>query len=122
MLLDLSRFRGELDRIDRQFESSAFPLDREEFRVVAPVDLQVEVRKDAKKVRLVGRVRTTLECDCSRCLEPFPVPVDLTFDLLYLPVSDSAPPRVAAVTTKWSCKKTTSACRTTGTTRSISAT
>jgi uncharacterized protein len=95
MLLDLSRFRGELDRIDRRFESSAFPLDREEFRVISPVDLQVEVRKDTKKVRLVGRVRTTLECDCSRCLEAFPVPVDLTFDLLYLPVSDNAPPRVA---------------------------
>ena len=94
MLLDLTRFRGELDRIDRRFESSAFLLDQEEFRVIAPVDLEAEVRKDTKKVRLVGRVRTTLEADCSRCLEAFPVPVDLTFDLLYLPVSEDVP-RVA---------------------------
>jgi uncharacterized protein len=31
---------------------------------------------------------TTLECDCSRCLEPFKVPVDTRFDLLFLPVSE----------------------------------
>ena len=40
-----------------------------------------EARKDAKKVRLTGRVVTTLECDCSRCLEPFPVPVDAKVDV-----------------------------------------
>ena len=89
MLLDLSRFRGEIDRIDRRFEPGAFSLKNEEFRLVAPVELQVEVRKDAKKVRLVGHIRTTLECDCSRCLEPFAVPVDSAFDLLFLPASSA---------------------------------
>jgi DUF177 domain-containing protein len=88
MLLDLSRFRGDVDRIDRRFEPGAFSLKDEEFRLIAPVDLHVEVRKDAKKVRLVGHVRTILECDCCRCLEPFAVPVDSTFDLLFLPNGD----------------------------------
>ena len=87
MLLDLSRFRGGLDRIERRYEPGAFSLKGEEFRLIAPVDFQVEVRKDASKVRLVGHVRTTLECACSRCLEPFAVPVDSAFDLLFLPAS-----------------------------------
>ncbi len=86
MLLDLSRFRGDVDRIDRRYDPSAFSLAGEEFRLVAPVTFAADVRKDARKVRLVGRVATTLECDCGRCLEPFTVPVDAGFDLLFLPV------------------------------------
>ena len=35
----------------------------------------------------VGRVRTELELPCSRCLEPFRLPVDAAFDLRYLPAS-----------------------------------
>jgi uncharacterized protein len=87
MLLDLSRFRGGLDRLDRRFEPADFSLKDEEFRLIAPVELGVEIRKDSQKVRLVGTLRTTLECDCSRCLELFAVPVDSTLDLLFLPAS-----------------------------------
>ncbi len=85
MLYDLSRFRGETDRIDRRFEPGAFALTDEEFRIVGPVVLAADLRKDARKVRLVGRVTATLECDCSRCLEPFAVPVDAAFDVMFLP-------------------------------------
>jgi uncharacterized protein len=87
MLLDVSRLRTGSEHLERRFEPSAFPPGTEEFRVVAPVDLTADVHKDAQKVRLVGRVVATLELDCSRCLEPFTVPVDARFDLLFLPVS-----------------------------------
>jgi uncharacterized protein len=85
MLYDLSRFRGETDRIDRRYDPSAFALKDEEFRIVGPVVLGADLRKDARKVRLVGRVTATLECNCSRCLEPFEVPVDAAFDVMFLP-------------------------------------
>ena len=89
MLYDLSRFRGETDRIDRQFEPGAFALEDEEFRIVAPVVFGADLRKDARNVRLVGRVGTTLECNCSRCLEPFAVPVDAAFDVMFLPAESN---------------------------------
>jgi uncharacterized protein len=89
MLYDLSRFRGDTDRIDRQFEPGVFALADEEFRIVAPVVFGADLRKDARKVRLVGRVATTLECDCSRCLEPFAVPVDAAFDVMFLPAESN---------------------------------
>jgi uncharacterized protein len=94
MLYDLSRFRGGTDRIDRRFEPDAFSLKDEEFRIVGPVVLGADLHKDARKVRLVGRVAATLECDCSRCLEPFKVPVDAAFDVMFLPAEPSvaAPP------------------------------
>ncbi|HYN06792.1 MAG TPA: DUF177 domain-containing protein [Vicinamibacterales bacterium] len=85
MLIDLSRFRGGLEHLERTFDSSAFEKDADAFRVVAPVQVVADLRKDTQKVRLVGRVTTTLELDCSRCLESFRVPIDATFDVLFLP-------------------------------------
>ena len=85
MLYDLSRFRGGADRIDRTYEPGAFSLKDEEFRLTAPVTLGADLRKDGRRVRLVGRVKTALECDCSRCLEPFAVPVDASVDVVFMP-------------------------------------
>ena len=57
------------------------------YQIVAPVELGLDVHKDKDVFRLDGRVRTTLELPCSRCLEPFPLPIDSAFDLRYLPAS-----------------------------------
>jgi uncharacterized protein len=38
----------------------------------------------------VGHVGTELELACSRCLEPFSVPIDLAFDQRYLPFSEAS--------------------------------
>src|SRR5688572_26743475 len=90
MLLDLSRFRTGTERLERTFEPSALMRGDDLFTVASPVALSAEVRKDGQKVRLVGRVSATLELECSRCLEPYPVPVASSFDLLFLPVADIA--------------------------------
>jgi uncharacterized protein len=84
LVLDLSKFRGALDRVERTFEPAAFP-GEEDFRVVAPVVCRAEVRRDGRRFRLVGRLASALEVACSRCLEPFRIPVDSSFDLLFLP-------------------------------------
>lgn len=89
MLLDLSRLRVGVESLARKYDPAGFALERDNFRLIAPVELTGEVRKDAQKVRLTGRVVTTLECDCSRCLEPFPVPVDAAIDVMLLPSSDN---------------------------------
>lgn len=87
MLLDLSRLPSGVEHIERRSDPSALALGGEDFRLVTPVSLTADVRKDARKVRLVGRVTSELECSCSRCLDPFVVPVDVAFDLLFLPAS-----------------------------------
>jgi DUF177 domain-containing protein len=85
MLIDLSRFRGGIEHLERTYDSEAFGKDADAFRVVAPVQVSADLRKDAQKVRLVGRVTTVLELDCSRCLESYTVPIDAKFDVLFLP-------------------------------------
>jgi uncharacterized protein len=86
MLLDLNKLRGPGDHFDRTFAPSAFDPQDDEYRVAAPVALSLDVQKlgDAA-FGVSGRVTTRLELDCGRCLEPFEVPVEATFDLRYLP-------------------------------------
>ena len=90
MLLDLSRFRGEIDHLERHYQPADFSLKDDDFRLAGQVDLSADVRKDGRRVRLTGRVAGRLEIDCSRCLEPFQVPVDAAFDLLFLPAAEPA--------------------------------
>src|SRR5438105_1796890 len=85
MLLDLSRFRAGTEHLDRIFDAAALVWGDDDFRMASPVRLVADVRKDAQKVRMVGRVTGTLEVDCSRCLEAYPITLDSTFDLLFLP-------------------------------------
>jgi uncharacterized protein len=86
MLLDLSRLRSGVERLDRRLEPDTLEAV-EDFRVVSPVSLTGDVRKDGPQIRLKGRLAATLECACSRCLEPFEVPVAVDLDLLFLPAS-----------------------------------
>jgi uncharacterized protein len=87
MLLDLSRFRGTADRVERREAPATVSRPGDEFRIVAPVEFAADVRKDQEKVRLVGRMQAVLELDCSRCLDSYQIPVDAPIDLMFLPGS-----------------------------------
>jgi uncharacterized protein len=89
MLLDLTQIRQPVTELARRYEPSQFEGRTQQFRVVAPVDLQLKIHKDHARFRLVGTVTTVLELACSRCLEPFAVPVAAAFDLRYLPQSEN---------------------------------
>jgi len=84
MFLDLARIRTPHEHYEQIYQPDAFASD-ESFRVAAPVSLALDIRKDKQTFHLTGRVQTTLELPCSRCLEPFTRPVDAAFDLRYQP-------------------------------------
>ncbi len=89
--LDLSRMRESQDRVDRTLEPSALPAaDAQEFRVEAPVRLAFDIFKDGSQFHLIGHVASSLTLACGRCLDDIVLPVDLPFDLLYLPHQDNA--------------------------------
>ena len=87
MLLDLTRYRQPSTQFQRTFQPSEVGGDGDAYDIVSPVDLEFEIHKDKDRFRLVGRVRTELELTCSRCVEPYRLPVDTAFDLRYLPAS-----------------------------------
>jgi uncharacterized protein len=85
MLLGLSRIRTARERYEQVFGAEAFTNDSDGFQVIGPVALAFDIFKDKALFRLVGAVQATLELPCSRCLEPFNLPVDAAFDLRYQP-------------------------------------
>ncbi|MBA3269732.1 MAG: DUF177 domain-containing protein [Acidobacteria bacterium] len=89
MNLDLTQFRQPETDVSRRYDAEAFHGRTSEFRVADPVDLRFKVYKDKERFRLVGRVLTALEMPCSRCLEPFQLAVDSSFEIRYLPQSES---------------------------------
>jgi uncharacterized protein len=91
LLLDLREMREARGRVDRTVDPSALPSGSENaFRVQTPVHLAFDVFKDGPKFHLVGRVQSALALACGRCLEDIALPVDLPFDLLYLPHAEHA--------------------------------
>ena len=89
MLLDLSRIRTGTEHVERRYEPPALHRDDDVFRLASPVELVADAHKDQQKIRLKGRVRATLDLDCSRCVESFQLPVDAPFDMLFLPVVEN---------------------------------
>jgi len=83
--LNLAKIRAQEERFEQVYAPGACAVPGEDFAVAAPVALAFDIYKDKDQFRLVGRVRTTLELPCSRCVEPFKLPVDASFDLRYLP-------------------------------------
>lgn len=84
MFLDLTTIRQPETAVDRTFAPEAFPAD-DAFRIIAPARLAATLQKEDDRARLAGRVTTAVELSCSRCAEPFGMPVDAAFDLRYLP-------------------------------------
>lgn len=87
MFLDLNKLRGPIESVRRRYEAADLLRPEGAYRLVSPVDLAFEVRKDGDRYRLVGRFSVALELDCSRCAESFTVQVDAPFDLVYLPAA-----------------------------------
>ena len=86
--LDLTRFRQPLAHVVKTFQPAEAGGDGEAYRVVEPVDLEFDLHKDKDRFRIEGTVRTALELPCSRCLEPYRLPVDAALSLRYLPATE----------------------------------
>ena len=90
MLLDLNKLHGQREHIERTFEPAAFDPQDSEYRVAGPVSLVLDIQKLGTDLfDVAGRVTAVLTLDCGRCLEPFEVPVDASFELRYVPQTEN---------------------------------
>jgi uncharacterized protein len=89
MLLDLTHMRGARDHLERSYAPGDFDTRDDDFTIAAPVQLSFDIHKDGDQYRLAGTARGVLELACGRCLEPFPRPIEASFDLLYLPHAEN---------------------------------
>jgi uncharacterized protein len=89
MQLDLTRYRQPLNHFAREFQPEEVAQEAEAYRIVAPVQVDMDIHKDKDRFRLEGTARTELELTCSRCLEPYRMPIDAAFDMRYLPAPEA---------------------------------
>ncbi len=113
MQLDLTRYRQPEEHFSRTFQPQDVQQEGDAYRIVAPVRLDFDIQKDKEKFRLFGAAQTELELQCGRCLEPFRMLVDASFDLRFLPASEWRTARNGRFRTRTWTRATT------GTTRSI---
>jgi uncharacterized protein len=83
--LNLAKIRTAPEHFEFDYEPGVFVQTGDGVRVVAPARLAFDIYKDKDHYRLVGSVQAQLELTCSRCLEPFGLPIDGSFDLRYQP-------------------------------------
>ncbi len=88
MVIDIQRIseRGlhlagavEIDREDL-IEDSAY--------LTEAVDYDINFVRDRDKIKVSGRMRTTVMLSCVRCLEEFDLPIDCHFDVVLFPASE----------------------------------
>ena len=91
MRIELSHIRQPETDFAKVLQPADVPGGGDDYRVMAPVDLRMVIHKDHDRFRLVGTVTTRLELVCSRCLEPFELPVHRQFDLRFLPAGATEP-------------------------------
>jgi uncharacterized protein len=72
----------------RQLYPEGEPLLRgDDTRLVGRPELNMRATRAGDEVSLAGSLKATVEMDCDRCLKPLTMPVDQSFDLLYVPPS-----------------------------------
>ena len=88
MTLELREIKEQQVRVKRNLSPEVLnPEGVGEYQIADTVLLDLVVRKDGSKYRLVGRVDAKLRVDCVRCLESFQLVIGVDIDLLYLPFS-----------------------------------
>jgi len=91
MQLSLRKLQGAHEHFEYRYEPSLFaPAEADLFRVVSPVMLSFDVdRQEPGRYRVAGHLTGEIELACSRCLEPFTLPVASDFDLRYVPRTEN---------------------------------
>jgi len=85
MLIEVDKIPQEGLHIVRDFEFLSVDLVEEEAVFLEPAHVEVDVNRLGDEVWIRGHMNVRLSVVCSRCLQPFEFPLDLAFDLIYLP-------------------------------------
>jgi len=75
--------------VSRSIEGFRLPVSETDSIRIDRVLLNGELQRDREGFSFVGRIVTSATLACSRCLEEYPLPLDLPFELFYV----SAPKR-----------------------------
>lgn len=90
MFIETKEIRPDGLVIRRSVQAFRLPLSGGDTIQVDTVHLSGELSKDKDGVSFAGRIATSAQLPCSRCLEEYPLPLDLSFDLYYTTEPDGS--------------------------------
>jgi len=76
--------------VTKTFAAGTLDYHGTDFRQAAPLKVNVTAELAGSEIHIRGRVGTTLEATCDRCLGSVSIPVERDFDLFYRPVTTIA--------------------------------
>lgn len=85
MLIEVDKIPLEGLHIVRDFDFLSIDLVEEDAVFLEPAHTDVTINRLGEEVWIKGQMKVRLSVVCSRCLRPFEFPLDLSFDLIYLP-------------------------------------
>ena len=85
MIIRVVDLHPEGMRIDRQLTLGPLGFEGDQELDVSDARLEVHVTRHGEGMSCSGRLVALTHVPCSRCLEPYTMPVDRTFEVSYLP-------------------------------------
>src|SRR5260370_37203756 len=86
MLINVEQIREDEGlSIQHVYPDGELSLQGPDSRIVGRPSVMLVATRSGDKIRLVGDVHSAVQFECDRCLSPLALPVDQSFDLLYVP-------------------------------------
>ncbi len=84
MLIDTESLASGLRKFDLVFLMGEIDLDSELARLTADISIRGKADGEPGRIDVSGNFETSVEADCSRCLEPVALPMDIEFQAMYV--------------------------------------
>jgi uncharacterized metal-binding protein YceD (DUF177 family) len=88
MRIELDKLEAEGGQFAHAYEPEEIVLDDEHARLTKAPEVYGRATRSGHQVRLRGTITTEAEVDCDRCLNSVSVPIETSFDVVYVPESD----------------------------------
>jgi uncharacterized protein len=85
--IELDKLEGQGGKFSYAYEPDELVLDDEHARLVEPPQVTGRINRSGHDVRLSGKIVARAEVDCDRCLKQVSIPVDVDFDVTYVPAA-----------------------------------
>ena len=90
MFLSVKELEVRKVRFLKDFPPGEIDFLEDTIRQVTPLHVDGEaesISESLAEIRIQGKLKVEMECDCDRCLEPTRYPIDSRFDLYYRPMT-----------------------------------
>ena len=84
MQIELSSLESSRGQFEHSYEPGELSIPDQRIELAAPAVIAGTIRRDAEKLKIQGKLETTVRVECDRCLKSLALPVAQEFSLEYV--------------------------------------